>query len=262
VLACDEGPDDDETAFATASGYWLLVCPSWDVVDAYTLQAEEEQGTRLDEAESFAARFLQQTSAQSAFTLASNSNTTFTVTVYGATLGASVLVTPPTDPTLNTITLYARVTATGTVTVYIGNANSIQRWRFRRGRLANYCHQQGVSHEHGSGITHADGAGKRHDERGTAGNTIERFDGATGRVCLVVRQRRRGETHGGIRRDDDGRDRIGHRNGGIRQTHGCAHGGMGQRQRADRNQGVGNGDERMPRRRRLRNQAGHFRWTL
>jgi hypothetical protein len=120
----DEGPDDDETAFATASGYWLLVCPSWDVVDAYTLQAEEEQGTRLDEAESFAARFLQQTSAQSAFTLASNSNTTFTVTVYGATLGASVLVTPPTDPTLNTITLYARVTATGTVTVYIGNANS------------------------------------------------------------------------------------------------------------------------------------------
>jgi hypothetical protein len=129
----DEGPDDDETAFATASGYWLLVCPSWDVVDAYTLQAEEEQGTRLDEAESFAARFLQQTSAQSAFTLAINSNTTFTVTVYGATLGASVLVTPPTDPTLNTITLYARVTATGTVTVYIGNANSSSAGGFGAG---------------------------------------------------------------------------------------------------------------------------------
>lgn len=120
----DEGPDDDETAFATASGYWLLVCPSWDVVDAMTLLAADEDGARLDESESFAARFLQQTSARSAFTLAINSRTTFTVTVLGAALGASVIVTPPTDPTLNTITLYARVTAINTVTVYIGNANS------------------------------------------------------------------------------------------------------------------------------------------
>lgn len=120
----DEGPDDDEAAFATASGYWLLVCPSWDVVDAMTLLDGDEQNARLAESESFAARFLQQTSAQSAFSLAINSNTTFTVTVYGAAMGASVLVTPPTDPTLNTITLYTRVTATNTVTVYIGNANS------------------------------------------------------------------------------------------------------------------------------------------
>ena len=120
----DEGPDDDETAFQTASGYWVLVCPSWDVVDAMTLLAADDDGARLDESESFAARFLQQTSAQSAFTLAINSSTTFTVTVWGAALGASVIVTPPTDPTLNTITLYARVTAINTVTVYIGNANS------------------------------------------------------------------------------------------------------------------------------------------
>ena len=120
----DEGPDDDETAFATASGYWLLVCPSWDVVDAMTLLDGDEQNARLAESESFAARFLQQTSTQSAFTLAINSSTTFTVTVAGAVVGASVMTTPPTDPTLNTITLYARVTATDTVTVYIGNANS------------------------------------------------------------------------------------------------------------------------------------------
>jgi len=39
-------------------------------------------------------------------------------------VGASVIATPTTAPTLNTITLYARVTATSTVTVYIGNANS------------------------------------------------------------------------------------------------------------------------------------------
>lgn len=133
MAGADEGPDDDETAFQTASGYWVLVCPSWDVVDAMTLLAADEDGARLDESESFAARFLQQTSAQSAFTLAINSNTTFTVTVYGAALGASVVVTPPTDPTLNTITLYARVTATGTVTVYIGNANSASTGGFGAG---------------------------------------------------------------------------------------------------------------------------------
>lgn len=129
----DEGPDDDETAFQTASGYWLLVCPSWDVVDAMTLLAADEDSARLDESESFAARFLQQTSAQSAFTLAINSSTTFTVTVWGAALGASVLVTPPTDPTLNTITLYARVTATNTVTVYIGNASAASTGGFGAG---------------------------------------------------------------------------------------------------------------------------------
>lgn len=127
----DEGPDDDETAFATASGYWLLVCPSWDVVDAMTLLDGDEQDDRLTSAESrltaaegFTARMFSATSAQSAFTLAINSSTTFAVTVTGAAVGASVIATPPTDPTLNTITLYARVTATGTVTVYIGNADS------------------------------------------------------------------------------------------------------------------------------------------
>lgn len=129
----DEGPDDDETAFATASGYWVLICPSWDVVDAMTLLDGDEQNARLAESESFAARFLQQTSAQSAFTLAINSSTTFTVAVWGAKLDASVLVTPPTDPTLNTITMYARVTATGTVTVYIGNANSVSTGGFGAG---------------------------------------------------------------------------------------------------------------------------------
>ena len=129
----DEGPDDDETAFATASGYWLLVCPSWDVVDAMTLLDEDEQAARLDEAESFASRFLQQTSTRSAFTLAINSSTTFTVTVAGAVVGASVIATPPTNPTLNTITLHARVTATGTVTVYIGNASSASTGGFGAG---------------------------------------------------------------------------------------------------------------------------------
>ena len=127
----DEGPDDDETAFATASGYWLLICPSWDVVDAYTLAAEDYQETRLTSAEtrltsaeSFTAKMFRATSTQSAFSLAINSSTTFTVTVTGAVVGASVIATPPSDPTLNEVTVSARVSAANTVTVYIGNASS------------------------------------------------------------------------------------------------------------------------------------------
>ena len=134
----DEGPDDDETAFATASGYWVLICPSWDVVDAYTLAAEDYQDTRLNSAETrltaaetrltaaelFTSKMFRATSAQSAFSLAINSSTTFTVTVTGAVVGASVIATPPSDPTLNTITAYARVSSANTVTVYVGNANS------------------------------------------------------------------------------------------------------------------------------------------
>ena len=136
----DEGPDDDETAFATAGGYWLLDCPSWDVVDAYTLAAEDYQETRLDSAdtrltaaESFTSKMFRATSAQSAFSLAINSSTTFTVTVTGAAAGASVIATPPSDPTLNTITVYASVSSANTVTVYVGNANSTLTGGFSAG---------------------------------------------------------------------------------------------------------------------------------
>lgn len=138
MASVDQGPDDDETAFATASGYWLLVCPSWDVVDAYTLQAEDYQDNRLTTAESrltsaenrlttaevFTGKMFRATSTQSMFVLSTNSSTTFTVTVTGAAVGASVIATAPSDPTRNTITVYARVSSANTVTVYIGNANS------------------------------------------------------------------------------------------------------------------------------------------
>lgn len=128
-----DGPDDDETAFATATGYWVLVCPSWDVVDAYTLLAEDYQDNRLTSAEEFTGKMFRATSTQSAFTLAANSSTTFTVTVTGAVVGASVVVTPPSDPTLNTITMYGRVSAANTVTVYIGNSHASSTGGFGAG---------------------------------------------------------------------------------------------------------------------------------
>jgi hypothetical protein len=128
-----DGPDDDETAFATASGLWLLVCPSWDVVDAFTLSAEDYQDGRLASAESFTAKMFRATSTQSAFTLAVNSSTTFAVTVTGAVVGASVVATAPSAPTLNSITMAARVSAANTVTVYIGNASSTNSGGFGAG---------------------------------------------------------------------------------------------------------------------------------
>lgn len=123
----DEGPDDDETAFATASGYWLLVCPSWDVVDAMTLAAEDYQDvrlagaeTRMSAAESFTAKMFRATSTQSSFSLAAGNSTTFTVNVPGAVVGASVIATPPSDPTHPAVSSCVRVTAADTVTVYVG----------------------------------------------------------------------------------------------------------------------------------------------
>ena len=127
----DEGPDDDETAFQTASGYWLLVCPSWDVVEAMTLLAEDYQDVRLEAeearmtaAESFTAKMFRATSAQSAISLSAGSNTSFTVAVAGAVVGGNVVVTAPTAPTQNAVTAWALVSAAGVVTVYVGNASA------------------------------------------------------------------------------------------------------------------------------------------
>ena len=120
----DEGPDDDETAFACSGGCWLLVCPSWDVVEAMTLTAESAQDDRLTSAEGFTARMFRATSAQSAISLAAGSNTSFTVAVAGAVVGGNVVVTAPTAPTQNAVTAWALVSAAGVVTVYVGNASA------------------------------------------------------------------------------------------------------------------------------------------
>ena len=116
MAGADEGPDDDETAFQTASGYWLLMCPSWDVVEARALQSDD----RIATAESFTSKMFRATSTQSSFSLAAGASTTFTVTVAGAVVGASVIATPPSAPTHPAAALCARVTAADTVTVYVG----------------------------------------------------------------------------------------------------------------------------------------------
>lgn len=133
MAGADEGPDDDETAFQTATGYWLLICPSWDVVEAYTLSAEDYQDGRHDAAEAFTAKMFRATSAQSTVSVSTDSSTTFNVTVTGAEEGASVIATPPTNPTRNTVTVFAMVSAANTVTVYVGNASSTNSGGFGAG---------------------------------------------------------------------------------------------------------------------------------
>lgn len=115
----DEGPDDDETAFQTASGYWLLICPSWDVVEACTLQERDYRNGRIDAASRVSA-----TSAQSTITLVAGASTTFSVTVPGAAVNAGVVAVPPAWPSHPAVTVYARVTSANTVTVSIGNGAS------------------------------------------------------------------------------------------------------------------------------------------
>ena len=117
-VGSDDGPDDDETAFATASGIWLLVCPSWDVVDAYLLP---DRDYLLSATDAVANKVLKATSTQSSISLAAGATTTFAVTVADATVKASVVVTTPGWPTHPAITVYAKVTAANTVTISVGN---------------------------------------------------------------------------------------------------------------------------------------------
>jgi hypothetical protein len=110
-----DGPDDDETAFANGSGFWLLVCPSWEVVEAYMLADFDYRDSRIDAASRVSA-----TSTQSTINLVAGATTTFLVTVPGAAVNAGVVVVPPAWPSHAAVTVYARVTAANTVTVSVG----------------------------------------------------------------------------------------------------------------------------------------------
>ena len=126
-VGADEGPDDDEMAFQTATGYWLLMCPSWDVIDAYKQVGIDQTGAAL------AARVLKSIVTKTAVSVSTNNSTTFTVDVVGAKVGAAVVVTPPSNPTRNTITLSAYVSAQNVVTVYVGNSSVVAAGGFSAG---------------------------------------------------------------------------------------------------------------------------------
>lgn len=126
-------PDDDETCFATTSGKWLLECPSWDFVDAYSSienairdEDDEDEPARLDAnfdsrfPVAFNSRVLHGTATSAITSILSASQATFTGAVTGAAVGDRVIATPPSTPN-SRISVFARVTATNTVTVYLNN---------------------------------------------------------------------------------------------------------------------------------------------
>jgi hypothetical protein len=96
VAGSDE-PDDDESCFATTNGRWLLQAVHWDVVDAWQLpddevrdEADEDAETRLTDTETrWPGRIRFASQAFTLTSLAAVTQTSFTVTVTGATTAGS-----------------------------------------------------------------------------------------------------------------------------------------------------------------------------
>jgi hypothetical protein len=127
-------PDDDESAFATASGVWLLEAVSWDVTAAWNspdeqVQNDDDEDEPLRFASSFGARVLTGSATCAITSLASASSASFIGTVTGAAIGDRVIATPPDQlgsTTVNTgrLSYHAWVSAADTVTVMLTNASA------------------------------------------------------------------------------------------------------------------------------------------
>jgi hypothetical protein len=137
VAGSDE-PDDDESCFATTNGRWLLQAVHWDVVDAWQLpddevrdEADEDAETRLTDTETrltdtetrWPGRVRFASAAFTLTSLAAVTQTSFTVTVTGATTADHVVVTPP-NALGGRISVFGRVTADNAVTVYVNNPSA------------------------------------------------------------------------------------------------------------------------------------------
>ena len=108
-------PDDDESCFAATGGRWLLEAISWDVVDAWSMPDSIDE--RLP------ATFLSGTVYSSLTSLGATTQTTLVATITGAEVGDSVVVTPA-DALSARISIYGRVSAADTVTVYVNNPSA------------------------------------------------------------------------------------------------------------------------------------------
>lgn len=137
--------DDDETCFATATGRWLLECPHWDLVEALQSTEDDQRNGDIEDAEADIAtaeadiataqadiadldgrwpgRVRHATQACSITSIATLTQTSFTATVTGAAVGDHVVATPP-DALDARISVFARVTAASTVTIYLNNPSA------------------------------------------------------------------------------------------------------------------------------------------
>ena len=121
-------PDDDETSFVTVSGTWLVENPHWDLIDANQTIVDFEEDDRIEAVETRTTtleaynklRFLVGTAVSSITSVPATSQQSFTGTVTGAVVGDSVIANPPNELT-SQVSLFARVTAPNTVTIYLNN---------------------------------------------------------------------------------------------------------------------------------------------
>jgi hypothetical protein len=127
-------PDDDESAFATTSGVWLLEAVAWDVVSAWqspddAVRDEDDEDEPLRFADSFAAKILTGSATCTITSVGPTGSASFTGTVTGAALGDRVVATPPdqlgaTSPDTGKLSYHAWVSSANTVTVMLTNANN------------------------------------------------------------------------------------------------------------------------------------------
>ena len=137
--------DDDETCFATATGRWLLECPHWDLVEALQSTEDDQRNNDIEDAEAdiataqadiataqadiadldgrWSGRVRRATQACSITSIATLTQTSFTATVTGAAVGDRVVATPP-DALDARISVFARVTAANTATIYLNNPSA------------------------------------------------------------------------------------------------------------------------------------------
>lgn len=114
-------PDDDESAFATTLGVWLLQAVHWDLVDSWQLP---DQQIITDIGEVLSG------SATCAITLVGSTNSaSFTGTVTGAAVGDRVIATPPAQlgsegTNTGRLSYHAWVSGADTVTIMLTNASA------------------------------------------------------------------------------------------------------------------------------------------
>ena len=139
-------PDDDESAFATANGVWLLEAVHWDVVSAWQApddaardEFNEDFPIRFADsfaesfpdsfADSFAANILTGSATCPITSISSTSGVSFTGTVTGASVGDRVVATPPAELGSSStytgrLSYHAWVSAANTVTVMMTNPST------------------------------------------------------------------------------------------------------------------------------------------
>lgn len=124
-------PDDDETCFVTSAGAWLLECPHWDVADAMAGVDESAQDDRAEDAETrlksaetrWPGRWMFGTALCSITSITTLAQVSFTGTITGAAVNDYTIATPP-DALDPRISVFARVTAADTITVYLNNPSA------------------------------------------------------------------------------------------------------------------------------------------